>query len=426
MTAKQTNSPYRISPAREASFAILQRIDEGKGHSDDLLHSMRVNALSAEDRNLTHALVMGTLRWQISLDAVVHPMLQHRDQQLQREIAIALRLGAFQLLHMDRIPAHAAIFESVELARANGAAHAAGMVNAILRRVSREIAALKARSTPVSAHPLWMLDRWNNLYGGKTVELLTAADQHEPTPRSFFPSTENETSMPLIDDGSRLVAELVALSHTAPKRILDCCAAPGGKTMVLALRHPDAEIVAADVNERRITGMKKRLGGKGEFGNIVAVHADMTQPTTVAELEGEFDLILCDAPCSGTGTLARNPEIRLRLQPEEFARQAERQRALLSASIARLAPGGRLLYSTCSLEPEENEDVVRQIMANQPKSIRQRSLAMALKQLSVNGLLAEEIGTVLEETALRGSALRTIPGTHSCDGFFAALIERLD
>ena len=126
----------KVTPARWAAFEILKMVGEGKGHSDELLHSSRLEALSPEDRNLTTALVLGVLRWQIALDARLRPLLQRPEQRLAEPVAIALRLGAFQLLHMDRIPAHAALSESVELCRAAGEPHAAGMVNAILRKVA--------------------------------------------------------------------------------------------------------------------------------------------------------------------------------------------------------------------------------------------------------------------------------------------------
>ncbi len=166
--------------------------------------------------------------------------------------------------------------------------------------------------------------------------------------------------LPMMDDGSRLVAEIAAMAVPTPEgraaRVWDCCAAPGGKTMVLARRLPGAEIVATDVSARRLKAMEQRLGGlaasAGDGGSIRCMVADAT---ALPIEEGRFDLVLCDVPCSGTGTLARNPEIRHRLEFGDLARQAERQRTILSAALERVADGGRLVYSTCSLEPEECE-----------------------------------------------------------------------
>src|SRR6201995_1921549 len=170
-TASAGAAMAKITPARLAAFEILKLVGDGKGHSDELLHSARVDGLSPEDRNLTMALVMGVLRWQIALDARVRGLLQRPEERLAEPVAIALRMGAFQLLHLERIPAHAALSESVELCRAAGEPHATGMVNAVLRKVA---AAQKPgirvfESTAAFAerlgHPQWMVERWVKEYG---------------------------------------------------------------------------------------------------------------------------------------------------------------------------------------------------------------------------------------------------------------------
>ena len=413
-----------IAPARAAAFHILSRVAVSAAHSDDLLHSLAVNALSPEDRNLTTALVLGVLRWQLYLDALLRPLLQRPDAELHSAALLALRLGLFQLLFLDRVPAHAALNESVELARANGAAHAAGMVNAILRRVSREQAAGAAtRKTLVvaltpseQAHPDWLLSRWRLHFGGSVTRRIAEYDQAEPQGHALF---EREEGMPEIDDGSRLVAELAAAAAPSPKRILDCCAAPGGKTAVLAARHPGAEIVASDISEKRLSAMRKRLDRDRATAHIKTVTADLTQPLADPAFGAQFDLILCDAPCSGTGTLAHNPEIRHRLRPSDLPRQAERQRAILTAALGLLAPGGRLVYSTCSLEPEENEGVVDAVL----------TAAAEIHAVEIGPLLGG-IASLRGEsrdaiaTAAADDALRTLPGVHPCDGFYAVVLER--
>lgn len=402
------------SPARAAAFHILSKVEAGRGHSDDLLHSLAVNALSEADRNLTTTLVLGTLRWQIALDSLLRGFMQRPFQETPIAAVIALRLGALQLLLLDRIPAHAALNESVELAKANGAAHSAGMVNAILRRVQREKDTLKARLSAEAAHPQWLIDRWRANYGRDAMRAIAEADQQQPLDAEIF---AHEDGMPQMDDGSRLVAELAAASQVAPKRILDCCAAPGGKTIVLARRHPEASIVAADVNAKRLSAMRKRLDREG-IGNVETVEADLTMPQRSGPFAKAFDLILCDAPCSGTGTLGRNPEIRHTLRPDELTRQAQRQRSILTHALQMLSPGGTLMYSTCSLEPEENEDVVVAVVKRE--GARQGDLGGALRQLAANGLLREEAAVELRSSAIRGTALRTLPGIHRMDGFFAA------
>src|SRR5580698_6695147 len=213
-TAGVETAIAKITPARLAAFEILKLVGEGKGHSDELLHSARVDGLSPEDRNLTTALVMGVLRWQIALDARVRSLLQRPEQRLADPVSIALRMGAFQLMHLERIPAHAALSESVELCRAAGEPHAAGMVNAVLRklaaaqkpgvRIHESVAAFAERL----GHPLWMVERWVGEYGREIALKICEADQQEPAEGGMF--SESGGGLPHMDDGSRLVAEIAA------------------------------------------------------------------------------------------------------------------------------------------------------------------------------------------------------------------------
>jgi 16S rRNA (cytosine967-C5)-methyltransferase len=208
----------KITPARRVAFEILTLVGEGKGHSDELLHGVRTDGLSDSDRHLATALVMGVLRWQIALDANVRRFLQRPDQRLAEPVALVLRLGALQLLHMDRIPAHAAISESVEMCRAAGEPHAAGMVNAILRKVAtapkpkEPIFETTAAFAERLGHPLWMVERWVAEYGRAAAIKICEADQREPEAGGLFAADE---TLPQIDDGSRLVAELAAVALPA-------------------------------------------------------------------------------------------------------------------------------------------------------------------------------------------------------------------
>jgi len=414
-----THAP--ITPARSAAFAILLRVADTSAHSDDLLHGPGMSALSQADRNLAHTLVLGVLRWQIALDARIAPLLQRPDP-LPTPVATALRMGAFQLLHLDRIPAHAALSESVELVRAAGHPHAAGMVNAILRKLTRQPPSTpKLYETTAAfaerlAHPLWLANRWVQNYGRTATLAILTHDQAEPDTASLFAPNPD---LPHLDDGSRLVAELAAAAHPTPTRIWDTCAAPGGKTLILAARHPSAHLLATDANPRRLQSLTTRLEASTPAGQQLprTLNADAT---ALPETEGLFDLILCDVPCSGTGTLSRNPEIRQRLQPSDLARQATRQREILTAALARLAPGGHLLYSTCSLEPEENEQVIAAALAAVPNIIAQSLDPILNHHLSTAGLL-----TALPADLLRNGQLRTLPGANfQGDGFFAALLHR--
>jgi 16S rRNA (cytosine967-C5)-methyltransferase len=417
-TATAEAAIAKITPARLAAFEILNLVGEGKGHSDELLHSPRIEALSPEDRNLTTALVMGVLRWQIALDARIRTLLQRPEQRLAEPVSLALRLGAFQLLHLDRIPAHAALSESVELCRAAGQPHATGMVNAVLRklaaaqkpgqRVFESVAAFSERL----GHPQWLVERWVAVYGREAVLKICEADQKQPAEGALF--TENGGDLPQMDDGSRLVAELAAAAAPDAKTVWDCCAAPGGKTLILAHRLASAAITASDVSAKRLAQTEARFRRYAYAERIHCAVADATAPFG----SQHFDLILCDVPCSGTGTLAANPEIRHRLKPEEFPRQAARQKAILKAALKQLAPGGKLVYSTCSLEPEECEQVVAEVIAG--TKIVQTPIESLLQELSQSGTLRQDADIT---SAVREGALRTLPGVHACDGFYAAVFE---
>jgi 16S rRNA (cytosine967-C5)-methyltransferase len=418
-TASVEAAVAKITPARLAAFEILKLVGEGKGHSDELLHSARVDALSPEDRNLTTALVMGVLRWQIALDARVRGLLQRPEQRLAEPVAIALRLGAFQLLHLERIPAHAALSESVELCRAAGEPHATGMVNAVLRklaaaqrpgvRIHESVAAFAERL----GHPRWLVERWVKAYGRDAALKICEADQKEPAPGGMF--SEGGGDLPQMDDGSRLVAEIAAVAVPGAKRVWDCCAAPGGKTLILARRLGGAELVASDVSSKRLAQTEARLK---RYAYAERVEFDVADAADAKGVEGAFDLILCDVPCSGTGTLAGNPEIRHRLREEELTRQAGRQREILAGALKRLAPGGRLVYSTCSLEAEECEGVVDAVVGDGMVRVPVDGVMMELAEQGVL-LSGVELGS-----AVRDGALRTLPGVHGCDGFFAVVLER--
>lgn len=402
-----------ISPARRAAFAVLERVGASDAHSDDLLHGPMLAGLSEQDKNLATALVMGVLRWQLVLEARLLPLLSRPDMVLPSPVATALRLGAFQLLYMDRIPAHAALSESVELVRAANQPQAAGMVNAVLRKLAagprdaprkpliEKVPALAERL----GHPEWMVARWVAEYGQPAAEKICEYNLREPITGGLFPEDLGSLR---IDDGSRLVAELaVAAAPPGVSRVWDACAAPGGKTQVLARKLEGAEVLATDVSPKRLERMAQRLERELP-GRIRTLHADAS---LLPPSEGSFSLVLCDAPCSGTGTLARNPEIKVRLEPTDLARQVKRQRLILAAALERLEPGGRLVYSTCSLEPEENEQVVAELLHSGGAKI-----------IPVSGLLT---GLPVDPAkVVRGQFLRTLPGVFPGDGFFAAVLEK--
>ncbi len=420
-----------ISPARLAAAEILEEVAATAAHSDDLLHGPRLRSLSQVDRDLTTALVLGVLRWGIALDARIRPLLSRPDLKLAEPVQIVLRLGAFQLLHLERIPAHAALNESVELVRFAGHPHAAGMVNAVLRKLVNTPASRQpiVENTAAMAerlgHPAWLVERWSQQYGRAATEAICNFDQQPPTCSDLFGTENDQTSspdspgFPTMDAGSRLVAELAAGSRIGARRVWDCCAAPGGKTIVLGRRLPEAKLLVTDRSPIRLRHLAERLARELPGREIQAAQADAA---ALPGPLGTFDLILCDVPCSGTGTLARNPEIRHRLQPADLRRQTERQVHILAGAAERLAEEGRLLYSTCSLEPEENEAVVEAVLAKR-KDLRTAAVSPVLDHLRASGIL--QCDPELLPRLTRGPYLRTLPGySFTGDGFFAALFER--
>ena len=434
-----------VSPARKAAFSILKTL-ERRGHSDTLLRGRNVEALSDPDRRLTTALVLGVLRWQIDLDRRVRPLLKHPNAKLDAEVLIALRLGAFQLLRMERIPARAAIDESVELTKQAGHKFASGMVNAVLRKLGA--ARPEAMDDFRKAHPAWMVERWTDFYGeeatcticrygqeqpgihlrlgGDTVETELASEGIELAPGEFLTASRQVVSgditkaaafrggrVRIQDEGSQLIAELLPRGED----ILDCCAAPGGKTLILAERNPDARIVACDGSPQRLEQLRKRLEPLGE--RVQCRLADASQ----LQNEAEFDAVLADVPCSGTGTLGRNPEIRHRLQPEDLPRQAERQKMILRSALRAVRQGGFVLYSSCSLEPEENGQVIQAVLS-ESSIARLDSLQVRIEELASQGILTPSGAARLRDCITAEGYLRLIPGLFRTDGFFAALIEK--
>ena len=519
------NRAAEISAARKAAFHILLSVECRQSHSDDLLRGKAVSTLSADDRNLATALVLGVLRWQICLDPRINALLARPGAKLDAEVRIALRLGAFQLLHLDRIPARAAIDESVELAKQAGHRFASSMVNAVLRKLANSLqllkeinpqidqtstnqqaltneqpstneqpltieqasintgAAEKSNITPVASghdfsravsaaknlralapegnlaealqsYPAWMIERWISFHGQETARAICRHGQSQPslTVRLTAPEVESElkaagialeagellTAARIVvsgdaaattairegrarfqDEGSQLVAEILSNAHNQnAKSILDACAAPGGKTLILAERHPQARIVALESSAPRWEQLRKRLAPLDE-----RVECRLADATTLTD-EAAYDLVLADVPCSGTGTLGRNPEIRHRLRPEEFSRQAERQRAILIAALRALRPGGCAVYSTCSLEPEENEQVVAAVLAETPHT-RVLPLADCIEALRRKNILTENGAKCLRACLTQEGYLRLLPGKFHTDGFFVALIERI-
>jgi 16S rRNA (cytosine967-C5)-methyltransferase len=379
------------SPARKVAFEVLLLVEAG-GYASDLLRT-RCEQTDARDARLASQIVFGCLRYKAQLDFLIGHYSGRPPQKFDAEVLISLRMGIFQMRYLDRIPASAAVSQSVELILRSRRHYAAGVVNAVLRKVDRSPVQWPDAPTELSM-PQWLLDRWARQYGAATARAIAEASLNQPETyirippgqtlgkvkaeatrvRGCFRLTGGDPGGFRIQDiGSQAVVPLLDLRPGMT--FLDVCAAPGNKT-AQALEY-GVRTVACDLHLSRLLDMKS-LGCP-----LVALDARRPWP-----FRSRFDRILLDVPCSGTGTLARNPEIRWRLKPGDLADLHQRQAKLLANAREMLAPGGRLVYATCSLEREENEAVIEEVLGSAPPP-----------------------------------SLRRVPGIDAGDGFFAAVIR---
>ena len=457
-----------ISPARTIAFDVLLRVAKQNAYADDVLRGALNESVKTEDAGLATELALGVLRWQRLLDFLIDRYLKKPTDVADPEVRIALRLGFYQLYFLTRVPAHAALNESVELVKRARKRSAANLVNAILRKAAKErrgeilppdaISSLLPPETSHAdrlgirySHPTWMVERWIRTFGEERTRDLLQANNRVPALSGYIldPTREEEarsllrntktTILPgkllrdawvleggnpsaceavrdgwiaLQDEASQAVARLVAVDPG--QTVLDLCAAPGGKTLLLARAAGEhGRVIAADLHANRVRAMKERFEHAG-IRNVETFVVDSSQPLP---FERTFDRILVDVPCSGTGTLARHPEIRWKIRSEDLSDLHARQSALLRNALAYLAHGGRLVYSTCSLEPEENELVVREIL-----SATGNEFQVVDPRGAIAGALQESVS--VESVVDTNGLLRTFPGEHGTDGFFAAVIER--
>jgi 16S rRNA (cytosine967-C5)-methyltransferase len=380
----------KLAPARLAAFGALLAVDRG-GWSAEAL-AAKSALLDVRDAGLASDIVFGTLRRRGEIDYIIGKCSKRAVAQLDPAVRIAIEIGLYQLLFLDRVPAHAAVNDSVELARRAGKSSAAAFVNAVLRRAIRD----KVAPPETESTPRWLMDRWIAQFGDETAFAIAHASLSPPlryirvnpmagnaVPPEGAEPTGVEGCFVLRsgdpgpyrfqDIGSQSVVPLLDLQ--SGQRFLDVCAAPGNKT-AQALE-TEVRAIACDLHLSRA----RTLVGLGI--PVAVIDAAVELPFAAA-----FDRILVDAPCSGTGTLSRNPEIKWRLKPDDVFDLRRRQKAILRNALKLLAPEGLLVYSTCSMEREENEDVV---------------------------------------AASGASVVRTmqrIPGRDPGDGFFAAVLQR--
>jgi len=438
----------RISPARMAAFEILTKIEAEKAFSSVLLPYYE-EYLAPDDRALCHELTLGVLRRQIYLDKIIENFTNNK--KLDAAIKIALRIGLYQLIYLDKIPAYSAINESVNLVQKAKKTSAKGFVNAVLRRATREKIVLTfadeiEKISIENSHPRWLVERWNRQFGFEETEKLAAANNCIPKISfrltgkfSRKPINEQDKIFSKIEtrfEKSKYVegcfiaekydAELFALAETGEiyfqdegsqmigravdlrkgERFLDVCAAPGSKTTQIAIQNSKFKIqnllVAGDLYFQRLNFLQANCRRQAvDFVNIVQYDAEKTLPFA----DKSFDRVLLDAPCSGTGTIRHNPEIRYFLNEKDFAELSVKQLVVLQNASKLVKQGGKLIYSTCSLETEENEAVCEKFLAENPDfNLIKPDL---LKRFTTSEFFA-----------------RTFPQRDEMDGFFIAVYER--
>jgi 16S rRNA (cytosine967-C5)-methyltransferase len=447
---KPPRVPSTVTPSRLTAFEILRRIEEDGSFSSTLL-AIGTHELSSVDRGLCYELVLGTLRWQLWLDSLIEHYAKRKIEELDRPVRRALRLGLYQLRFLSKIPESAAVNESVNLAHHYRLSSAAGFINAVLRNSIR-----KPDYDPVSnvddpierlsiktSHPRWLIERWVAAFGmdeatsfaeanneaahisfrvnllhkeaNTVIEELERAGIHlvpsALTPNAWRIEGENHSLLyKMVNDGriymqdeaSQLVAYIMGAS--AGERILDLCAAPGSKTTQLAMMAEDrASIVAGDLYDYRLNRTSELIKQQQlKSISLVRLNAEMVLPFK----EESFDKVLVDAPCTGTGTFRHNPEIRWRIKPEDITDLSRRQQTILSNGARMVRPGGLLVYSTCSVEREENEEVTASFLAHHKEFVP----------------APEQLPSRLQSDS---GSLRTWPHREDVDGFYAMVMRRV-
>lgn len=437
--------------ARAEALRILRRVEEGGAFASPLLEQAEASLRDPRDAALLHEVVLGVLRRKAALDHVIAAASGRSPETLEPVVRTVLRVGAYELLHLTRVPEFAAVDGAVRLARAAGASRAAGLVNAVLRRIARERHELlppRAQAGDVGAlaleasHPAWWVERLVLRLGWARAAAVLETN-NRPAPTVLRPALRRIAPEALaarlraegvLTEPGRLVPEALRVRSGAPQRTqawaeglawvqdeaaqlpacllgpevstpaLDACAAPGGKTLQIAdAMAGKGVLLALDRNAgrvRRVARGLRRVGGEG----VLPVVGDACKPP----LRAGFRVVLVDAPCTGTGTLRRHPELRWRLRPEDPARLALQQAAILEGAANLVLPGGHLVYAVCSMEPEEGEAVVGAFL-------RARAGWKALDP--------RERLPASAHPACEGAFVRTAPDL-DVDGFFAALLER--
>ena len=444
------------APARTAAYHAVRAVSSGRADLPAALHASRAHLSDERDRSLGAEIVTGTFRWQRSLDHLIEHFARRRVATLDSEILAILRLSLYQLLHLSRVPASAVVDDAVDLTRAARKPSASGFVNAVLRHTLRQRHKLPLPGRPADpadrnaalaylgithSHPEWLVARWLDRYGFESTERWVQFNNETPSltlrvnrlratreeaiaalkqddidtePTRFArdglvvtrgnPLRRPSDGLVFVqDEASQLVPAVVAAS--AGERILDLCASPGGKTLAMAADMNDVgRIVASDVRPKRLALLQQTIT-TAESRCVSVVRVPQAGPLP---FEATFDAVLVDAPCSGLGTVRRDPDIRWRRQEQDLAALARDQLALLMRAADVVRAGGRLVYATCSSEPEENDGVVANFIASRP----------SFRIVDLHTHAGAAVAPFIDAQGF----FRTTPSAHGLEAFYAALL----
>lgn len=437
----------KISPARKSAFEILNKIEKEKAFSSVLLPIYEAK-LESKDKGLCHEIVLGVLRKKLFLDEIIKKLTKKKLNKFDSEVLNSLRIGLYQLLFLDKIPTYSAINESVEIVKFAKKSSASGLVNAVLRKASKEKFSFEfadefERIALETSHPVWLIEKWSEQFSIVEAEKIATANNENVSMtfrlterfyrkdaesqreilkdfeesklvensylvKKFDGNLRNLSEKGLIyfqDEGSQIVAQSVELKED--ESFLDVCASPGSKATYIARQKAKGKrenlLIAGDFYWHRVQNLKTNCSKQGVNSVEIVQYDAMANLPFVDE---SFDVVLVDAPCTGTGTIRHNPEIRYHLNEKDCLELSEKQLAILKNASKLVKKGGRIIYSTCSLEIEENESVIENFLSEHSE------FETMIPNLSANFITDKKFA-------------RISPQLDNSDGFFIAVLKRI-